>query len=111
MKIRVLCRLFGEGFMDRLRLQPSASAISRMVGPSEHRTCSLAGSIEMGLRPMRKAFARQFAIPALTRSRMRSRSNSANDATMLNINRPAGVVRSKLSRQADQRDTKCLEFT
>jgi hypothetical protein len=78
---------------------PSASAISRMVWPCERRAWSLVESIETGLRPTRNPLARRLAIPALTRSRIRSRSNSANDATMLNINRPAGVVRSKLSRK------------
>jgi hypothetical protein len=43
-------------------------------------------------RPMRLRSARACAIPALTRSAIKSRSNCATAPTMWNSNRPVGVV-------------------
>ncbi len=48
-------------------------------------------------RSLRRPLARALRIPALTRSRINSRSNSAIAPMMLNMSRPLAVLRSKLS--------------
>ena len=83
---------------------PSSFAIARQ-GVPEARSASILDSLTNTRgRPSRTPFAFALRRPARTRSWIRARSNSAMAPMIWNISRPAGVVRSKLSR----RETKAI---
>ena len=70
-----------------LTLIPSSRSIARQDKPEARRAAILAASTLARGLPMRVPLALAFFIPALTRSRISSRSNSAIAPMMLNIRR------------------------
>jgi hypothetical protein len=83
------------------RLTPSALAIAATVYCLEayiSRASRILGSVITAGRPPVRPRARAAASPALVRSRIRSRSNSARAAKMWNTSLPPGVVVSMVER-------------
>ena len=95
-----------------MRLTPRRLAISRLLSPSL-RSCFISGTslpAVMG-RPCGFPSFLAYSIPAFTRSRKISRSNSANTASIPVSALPLGVVRSSASHRDNESHVECVQFS